>query len=128
MKFATGCALLALAFTAHAQETMQPIGEIPIDDLLSTLDRNGNGCIDLEEGRNYTSRRFHAYDANEDDTIDASELPPAPGETTNDRPITIAAWQDAYHARFDRFDTDASGCLSLDEVRAGRATLATGGN
>ncbi len=108
MKFTTGCALLVLAFTAHAQETMQPIGEIPI--------------------RNYTSRRFHAYDANEDDTIDASELPPAPGETTNDRPITIAAWQDAYHARFDRFDTDADGCLSLDEVRAGRAALATGGN
>ena len=36
----------------------------------------------------------------------------------------LASWR----TLFDRFDTDASGCLSLDEVRAGRATLATGGN
>jgi Ca2+-binding EF-hand superfamily protein len=127
MRIAIGLTLLALGLTAQAQQPMQPIGQLPIDELLTTLDRNGNGCIDLEEGRNYTSRRFHAYDANEDDIIDATELPPAPGETTNDRPITIAAWQDAYHARFDRFDTDANGCLSLEEVEAGRASLAAGG-
>lgn len=127
MRIATGFALFALGLGAHAQQPIQPIGEIPVEQLLASLDRNENGCIDLEEGRNYTSRRFHAYDANTDDTLDATELPPAAGETTNDRPITIAAWQDAYHARFDHFDADASGCLSLDEVRAGRATLATGG-
>lgn len=98
-----------------------PIGAIPLDQVLESLDRNANGCVDLEEGRNYTSRRFHALDRNGDDQVDATEAPPGPDETTNDRPISLAAWQDAYHARFAAFDTDGSGCLSLQEVRDGRA-------
>lgn len=103
-----------------------PIGTIPLDDVLATLDRNGNGCIDLEEGRNYVSRRFHALDRNDDDRIDAVEAPPMAGETSSSRPIDLADWQDAYHARFDAFDTDHSGCLGLDEIKAGRAALDAG--
>lgn len=96
------------------------IGAIPLSEILSTLDRNGNGCVDLEEGRNYASRRFHALDRNHDASLDAEEAPPGPDETSNSRPISIADWQDAYHARFAAFDTDRSGCLSLQEVEAGR--------
>lgn len=126
MRCMMGVTLLVLAVSAQAEQPMPAIGEIPADELLSTLDRNGNGCVDLEEGRNYVSRRFHSLDANDDNTIDASELPPGPGETTNARPISLAAWQDAYHERFDRFDTDASGCLSVEEVNTGRSSLANG--
>ena len=98
-----------------------PIGAIPLADVLEVLDRNANGCVDLEEGRNYTSRRFHALDRNGDGSIDAAEAPPGPDETTNDRPITLNDWQDAYHARFASVDADGSGCLSLQEIQDGRA-------
>lgn len=104
-----------------------PIGAIPLEDVIATLDRNGNGCIDLEEGRNYVSRRFHALDRNHDDSLDAIEAPPMSGETSAARPISIADWQDAYHARFDAFDTRRNGCLDLDEIQAGRAATDAGG-
>lgn len=104
-----------------------PIGSIPLGEVIATLDRNGNGCIDLEEGRNYVSRRFHALDRNDDDSIDAVEAPPMAGETSQSRPIALADWQDAYHARFDAFDTDRSGCLGLDEIKAGRSAADAGG-
>ena len=118
---------LLQASTTAAQDAPRPIGTIPLQDILTQLDRNGNGCIDLEEGRNYVSRRFHNMDRNGDGSLDAAEAPPGPGETTNDRPISIQQWQDAYGARFDSFDTTRDGCLSLDEIAAGRAALAAGG-
>lgn len=120
-------AALSVAFAASPGRP-PPIGAIPVPELITRLDRNGNGCVDLEEGRNYTSRRFHALDRNGDETLDAVEAPPGADETTNSRPITLADWQDAYQARFDSFDTDRSGCLSPAEIEAGRAALATGGH
>jgi hypothetical protein len=110
---------LGWSLPSHADDP-PAIGAIPLSEILSTLDRNGNGCVDLEEGRNYASRRFHALDRNHDASLDAEEAPPGPDETSNSRPISIADWQDAYHARFAAFDTDRSGCLSLQEVEAGR--------
>ena len=65
-----------------------PIGSLPADKVVGMLDRNGNGCVDLEEGRNYTSRRFHLLDKNGDASLDATEAPPGPGETTESRPIS----------------------------------------
>lgn len=106
--------------TADAKQP-PPIGAIPLNQVLDVLDRNANGCVELEEGRNYTSRRFHALDRNGDGSIDATEAPPGPDETTNSRPIALNDWQDAYHARFTRFDADRSGCLSLQEIQDGRA-------
>lgn len=106
-------------FQADAKQP-PPIGAIPLGQVLDVLDRNANGCVDLEEGRNYTSRRFHALDRNGDGSIDAAEAPPGPEETTNDRPIALNDWQDAYHARFSSFDADGSGCLSLQEIQDGR--------
>src|SRR6478672_11384509 len=53
-----------------------PIGMLPTDKVVEMLDRNGNGCVDLEEGRNYTSRRFHLLDKNADGSLDATEAPP----------------------------------------------------
>ena len=120
MAVALAAAATAWPFTADAQQP-PPIGAIPLNKVLDVLDRNANGCVDLEEGRNYASRRFHALDRNDDDSVDATEAPPGPEETTNDRPISLNDWQDAYHARFTRFDTDGSGCLSLQEVQDGRA-------
>lgn len=105
-----------------------PIGSLPTDKVVSMLDRNGNGCVDLEEGRNYTSRRFHQLDRNADGSLDATEAPPGPGETDNDRPISLADWQDAYSARFASFDSDGNGCLGTAEVEAGRAAHANGGH
>ena len=105
-----------------------PIGSLPTDKVVEMLDRNGNGCVDLEEGRNYTSRRFHLLDKNGDATLDAAEAPPGPGETDNNRPISLADWQDAYSARFASFDGDGNGCLGTTEVEAGRATHANGGH
>lgn len=123
---ATAAALLLSAVPVHAKGP-PPIGSIPLSEVLATLDRNGNGCIDLEEGRNYVSRRFHALDRNDDDSIDAVEAPPMAGETSASRPIGLNDWQDAYHARFDGFDTDRSGCLSLAEIEAGRSAADAGG-
>ena len=116
-------ATLALcAGSAQAQKKdPPPIGAIPVETMVEQLDRNGNGCVDLEEGRNYVSRRFHQIDRNDDDILDAVEAPPGPDETTNTRPIPLADWQDAYTARFTSFDTDANGCLTKAEVEAGRA-------
>ena len=103
-----------------------PIGSLPSDKAVGMLDRNGNGCVDLEEGRNYTSRRFHLLDKNGDATLDAAEAPPGPGETDNDRPISLADWQDAYSARFASLDGDGNGCLGTAELDAGRAAHANG--
>ena len=105
-----------------------PIGSLPTDKVVEMLDRNGNGCVDLEEGRNYTSRRFHLLDKNGDATLDATEAPPGPGETTESRPISLADWQDAYTALFTSFDGDGNGCLGTAEVAAGRAAHANGGH
>jgi hypothetical protein len=128
MKYAMALMAMLGASMAMAEDSPPPIGTIPLDDVIAQLDRNGNGCVDLEEGRNYTSRRFHALDANADGTLDAVEAPPGPSETTNDRPISVAAWQDAYTARFERFDGNSDGCLTTDEVAAGRAaSTSTGG-
>lgn len=120
-------ALVFVATAAAAADAPPPIGSIPPEQLIKELDRNGNSCLDLEEGRNYASRRFHILDANGDENVDATEAPPGPMETINDRPISLAAWQDAYHARFAGFDADASGCLSAEEITKGRALLGTGG-
>lgn len=106
----------------------QSLGAIPLDKVIAQLDRNGNGCVDHEEGRNYVSRRFHLLDRNHDNTLDATEAPPGPGETSNDRPIALGDWQDAYHARFDSYDTNRDRCLSQDEIAAGRAAAAGGTN
>jgi hypothetical protein len=127
-----GLAALAAAAGAGAQQpgkaaTPPPIGSLPGARAVQLLDRNGNGCVDLEEGRNYTSRRFAALDRNHDGVLDAQEAPPGPDETSNDRPITQAAWQDAYTARFREFDRNHDGCLSPEEIEAGRAAHAQGG-
>lgn len=117
-----------LAQAASAESAPQPIGAIPLDQVIAQLDRNGNGCVDHEEGRNYVSRRFHLLDRNGDNTLGATEAPPGPGETSNDRPISLNDWQDAYHARFDSYDTNRDRCLSQDEIAAGRAANAGGTN
>jgi hypothetical protein len=96
------------------------LASMPPSEVVSTLDRNGNGCVDLEEGRNYASRRFHALDRNRDGSLDAEEAPPGPGDAADSRPLSAHAWQDAYHARFDSIDSDRNGCLSPQEIEAGR--------
>lgn len=116
------------AQAASAQSPPRPIGAIPLDQVIAQLDRNGNGCVDHEEGRNYVSRRFHLLDRNSDNTLDAAEAPPGPSETSTDRPISLNDWQDAYHARFDSYDTNRDRCLSQDEIAAGRAANAGGTN
>lgn len=118
---ATLATLAMLGWSSPSRAEAPPaLASMPPSDVVSTLDRNGNGCVDLEEGRNYASRRFHALDRNHDASLDAEEAPPGPDETSNSRPISIADWQDAYHARFADFDADGSGCLSLQEVETGR--------
>ena len=108
---------------AQAQDKAgSPIGTLPADKAIEMLDRNGNGCVDLEEGRNYTSRRFHALDKNADGTLDATEAPAGAGE------ISLGDWQDAYSARFASLDSDGNGCLGSAEVDAGRAANANGSN
>lgn len=118
---ALAAAVAALGWSSPSRADTPPaLASMPPSDVVSTLDRNGNGCVDLEEGRNYASRRFHALDRNHDGSLDAEEAPPGPGEGADSRPVTIQAWQDAYHARFDAFDTDRNGCLSQQEIEAGR--------
>jgi hypothetical protein len=112
---------LAISVPTHAADNSESIKTLPLKDIMSSLDRNQNGCIEEEEGRNYTSRRFHLMDSNGDGQLDASEAPPAADDTTAMRPIGVEAWQDAYHARFGALDADASGCLSPDEITQGRA-------
>ena len=112
---------LCACFAQAQKQDPPPIGAIPIETVVEQLDRNGNGCVDLEEGRNYTSRRLHQMDTNKDEVLDAVEAPPGPGETTETRPISLADWQDAYTARFTSFDSDANGCLTRPEIEAGRA-------
>lgn len=114
-------AVVALGGSSPSRADTPPtLASMPPSEVVSTLDRNGNGCVDLEEGRNYASRRFHALDRNRDGSLDAEEAPPAPGEGADSRPVSLHAWQDAYHARFDSVDSDRSGCLSPQEIEAGR--------
>jgi hypothetical protein len=124
MKAVVVSALATLAMLGGSSpsraDTPPALASMPPSDVVSTLDRNGNGCVDLEEGRNYASRRFHALDRNHDGSLDAEEAPPGPGEGADSRPVSIQAWQDAYHARFDSVDGDRNGCLSPQEIQAGR--------
>jgi hypothetical protein len=116
------------AQAASAKDPPRPIGAIPLDQVIAQLDRNGNGCVDHEEGRNYVSRRFHLLDRNHDNALDATEAPHGPGESSADRRISLSDWQDAYHLRFDGYDTNHDRCLSQDEIAAGRAANAGGTN
>jgi hypothetical protein len=120
--------LAMLGWSSPSRADAPPaLASMPPSDVVSTLDRNGNGCVDLEEGRNYASRRFHALDRNHDGSLDAEEAPPGPGDAADSRPVSIQAWQDAYHARFDSIDSDRNGCLSPQEIEAGRAANPQGG-
>jgi hypothetical protein len=113
--------LAMLGWSSPSRADAPPaLASMPPLEVVSTLDRNGNGCVDLEEGRNYASRRFHALDRNHDGSLDAEEAPPGPGDAADSRPVSIQAWQDAYHARFDSVDSDRNGCLSPQEIEAGR--------
>ncbi len=114
-------AVVALGWSMSSRADDPPaLSSMPASEVVSTLDRNGNGCVDVEEGRNYASRRFHALDRNHDGSLDAEEAPLQPGEGADARPVTNQGWQDAYHARFDAVDADRSGCLSQQEIEAGR--------
>lgn len=118
-----GLLLLAASVTVHAADDPSSLKTAPVEEIMSKLDRNQNGCIEEEEGRNYASRRFHLMDSNGDGQLDASEAPPAPGDSTSMRPIDVEAWQDAYHARFHSVDSDDNGCLTPEEITEGRARL-----
>jgi hypothetical protein len=113
-------ALLATSM-ALAAPSPDPMGSVPIQTLMGALDRDASDCISVEEGRNYTSRRFHSLDRDLDGRLDGDEAPLGPMEVAEDRPITLQDWQDAYHAQFDRLDTDGDLCLSPAEVTQGRA-------
>ena len=118
---ALSAAMLALGWSSPSRADTPPaLASMPPSEVVSTLDRNGNGCVDLEEGRNYASRRFHALDRNRDGSLDAEEAPPGPSEGADSRPLSTHAWQDTYHARFDSIDSDRNGCLSPQEIQAGR--------
>ena len=82
---------LCAGFAQAQKQDPPPIGALPIETVVEQLDRNGNGCVDREEGRNYTSRRLHQMDTNKDKVLDAVEAPSGPGETTETRPISLAA-------------------------------------
>ena len=107
-----GCAVISPAQAA------KPSKSDPVMDALKDLDRNGNGCIDFEEGRNYSSRRFHALDKNGDGVLDANELKSVGGEEASASPISLEQWADAYPARFAAIDTDGNGCATEQEIRA----------
>lgn len=125
---AVATAMAALGAMSPSRADAPPaLASMPPSEVVATLDRNGNGCVDLEEGRNYASRRFHALDRNHDGSLDAEEAPPAPGEGADSRPVSIQAWQDAYHVRFGSIDSDGNGCLSPQEIEAGRAAEPQGG-
>lgn len=122
---ALAATLLLCAASAQAQ-TPKKARAAP-EDIFKTIDRNGNGCIDMEEGRNYASRRFHALDKNGDGSLDATEAPLRAGESASDRPINVDEWQDAYSAHFNAVDTDGNHCLDQKEVDAARAATLSGG-
>ena len=113
--------LLMASAIAHAADDPPSLKALPVEDVMSNLDRNQNGCIEQEEGRNYASRRFHSLDANGDGQLDVAEAPPAAGDTQAMRPISVEAWQDAYQDRFNAIDGDANGCLTPQEISDGRA-------
>lgn len=125
-----GVALAALAMTCsmavHAQSAKPAKGD-SVENTIKSLDRNGNGCVDLEEGRNYSSRRFHALDKNGDGMLDLAEAPLLPGETSSSRPVSLNDWADAYQVRFGAVDTNGDGCLSEQEMRASMPETQNGG-
>ena len=119
-------ALLGCAVIGPAQAA-KPSKSDPVMDAMKGLDRNDNGCIDFEEGRNYSSRRFHALDKNADGMLDATEVPLGAGEDTSNRPISLNDWADAYPTRFAAIDTDGNGCLAEQEIRASMPEANKGG-
>ena len=125
-----GVALAALAMVGsmavHAQSSKPAKGDAA-ENTIKGIDRNGNGCVDLEEGRNYSSRRFHALDKNGDGMLDLAEAPLLPGETSSSRPVSLNDWADAYPVRFAAVDTDGNGCLSPQEMRTFMPDTQNGG-
>lgn len=91
---------------------------------LDKLDRNGNGCLDLEEGRNFSSRQFHHLDKDGNGTLEGKEVPPG-GDA---RALTLDAWQDAYSAGFAQADSNGNGCLEPAELQASRSAAHNGGH
>ena len=127
-RFGLGLAALAIicSMPTHAQSSKVSKGDT-VADIIKSIDRNGNGCVDTEEGRNYSSRRFHAMDANADGILDASEAPLGPGEDTSSRPISLNDWADAYPLRFAALDMDGNGCVTDQEIRANMPAGSNGG-
>ncbi len=125
-----GAALAALAvvcsMAVHAQSTKPAKGDA-VESTIRGIDRNGNGCVDLEEGRNYSSRRFHALDKNGDGMLDLAEAPLLPGEASSSRPVSLNDWADAYPVRFAAVDTDGDGCVGPQEIRASMPDTQNGG-
>lgn len=119
--------LLLVSSIANAKDQNPATSGDPVLDTIHQIDRNGNGCVDAEEGRNYSARRFHALDKNGDEQLDASEAPLVPGEDAGSRPISLAAWADAYPHRFAAIDTDGNGCLTEQEIRANMPEAQNGG-
>lgn len=127
-RFGAALAALAMVFSmaVHAQSS-KPGKTDAVENAIDGLDRNGNGCVDFEEGRNYSSRRFHALDKNGDGMLDLAEAPLVAGETSSSRPLSLNDWADAYPARFAAVDTDGDRCLSAKEMRASMPATPNGG-
>lgn len=127
-RFGAAIAASAMIFSmaVHAQSPKPGKGDA-VENAINGLDRNGNGCVDFEEGRNYSSRRFHALDKNGDGMLDLAEAPLVAGETSSSRPLSLNDWADAYPARFAAVDTDGDGCLSAKEMRVSMPAAQDGG-
>lgn len=114
-------ALLAV-MAVQAQAKERTSAGVSGKDIVSRMDRNGDGKIGHEEFRNAMMRRFAAADANGDSVLNGGEIPThslvveKSGSTAGE--VKLEDYSAALPSVFDGFDADRDGLLADGEIES----------
>lgn len=87
-------------------------------ELLSRMDADGNGRVELVEYQAYLIRGFRALDRDGDGVVSAEELPPGVHSRGRRSSVDLTSREQALARSFARQDADASGFLDAAELAA----------
>ncbi|HET6587245.1 MAG TPA: hypothetical protein VFG67_05675 [Oleiagrimonas sp.] len=83
--------------------------------LMAMFDANRDGCVNLAEYQAYMDKGFRRMDANDDDILEATELPRG---IRRHAPLTLVQRHREVAKQFHRQDTNHDACLRLKELMA----------